>query len=949
MRENIFKIFEINTDAVATNRGFYYQYLVVLKKWIQNFITEKSEFIYSEVDDDIKEVGDKLIFTQVKCYSKYFSFHSEEIKKSIFNFFMLFLKYDDTITLEFCFHTNTSVTESEKLLKAWINDPSLKDMNIRKHCVKKINEILNSEINFRKRKKLGKKYITLSQTDEIKSASVEIKKELSSSTINKFINCIKWKFIDNNPEDAISLIFREIRSLLIHEKFQNKPISILENVFLSEIYRCSQISEKEKRVLTNSTIKNILFKTDNELESSVNHKLISLIDIKFERIANKIELLQKNQEELNTTINDLTQKVIILQNNDPFLKLAKELTLLPNAHNENIYGRESSLEDLNFLMAKTGILYISGNGGTGKTLLVQNFLLKYQNNYDHIIWINSMPSLLEAFILDEILIFNLNLSFTQNDSIDKRFQIIINQIGNIRGNILLIIDNFEKDLNTLNKLISLNNCQIIITTRCILDRLPQYELPILDLESAKKIYYENITREVKTDSLALIDFLKFIEVNPLVIRLCAKTISNSLDIDLSVLFDHLKNQTFDDDDLKIDLYVLEENNPIRILSYLQKTFELRNLTSKEELILEFLSLLPSEDIILDDLAQIGGKEWYKANKIEFINCANSLHQKGWVERDEGHLKMHRLVQEIIKYNTRKKQNGFLSNMFFIVWLTHRIKEVADYDPSISFKYLKYAESILNSIKEPDRKSIYQPLLILENELLNAYQWLYDPQKTHDRWVELTKRAENYLHPDDINLGSIFNNVALSFYEQNDISKAFFYLRKSINVLHKNEYEAVNILITAYNGLSHLYIEAGDLTQGFNCLETTIGLRKKYSLKEDQQIAVQYNIIGFSYLKINNLEKAALFFEYAATAHLKLPEEFRNDFYLVLYYSNLAFTLFKLKEDEKTQIYLEKATLLLATIKLHDNLIIKNIYEAFYLIYEYYGNFEKAKLFREKCK
>ena len=133
------------------------------------------------------------------------------------------------------------------------------------------------------------------------------------------------------------------------------------------------------------------------------------------------------------------------------------------------------------------------------------------------------------------------------------------------------------------------------------------------------------------------------------------------------------------------------------------------------------------------------------------------------------------------------------------------------------------------------------------------------------------------------------------------------------------------------------------------METIIKLRKKYSLKEDQQIAVQYNIIGFGFLKINNLEKAALFFEFAAKAHLKVPEEFRNDFYLVLYYSNLAFTLFKLKEDEKTQIYLEKTTLLLETIKLYDSQLIINIQEAFILIYEYYGNFEKAKWFREKRK
>ena len=66
MLEEILQIFDINTDAIATNRGFYYQYLSVLKKWINNFIEDNDIKTYTEVDDDIKEVGDNLVFTQIK-------------------------------------------------------------------------------------------------------------------------------------------------------------------------------------------------------------------------------------------------------------------------------------------------------------------------------------------------------------------------------------------------------------------------------------------------------------------------------------------------------------------------------------------------------------------------------------------------------------------------------------------------------------------------------------------------------------------------------------------------------------------------------------------------------------------------------------------------------------------------------------------------------------------
>ena len=104
MLEQILNTFDVNTDAVATNRGFYYQYLSVLKKWIQNFVKDKNIVTYTEVDNDIKEVGQELIFTQIKCYSSNFSFNSEEIKNSIFNFWLLYLKYNTANeNIKFCF------------------------------------------------------------------------------------------------------------------------------------------------------------------------------------------------------------------------------------------------------------------------------------------------------------------------------------------------------------------------------------------------------------------------------------------------------------------------------------------------------------------------------------------------------------------------------------------------------------------------------------------------------------------------------------------------------------------------------------------------------------------------------------------------------------------------------------------------------------------------------
>ena len=73
MEEELIKIFDVNTDAIGTNRGFYYQYLLTLKKWVLNYIDKREVVTYIEYEDDIKEIGDEIIFTQVKCYTSSFS------------------------------------------------------------------------------------------------------------------------------------------------------------------------------------------------------------------------------------------------------------------------------------------------------------------------------------------------------------------------------------------------------------------------------------------------------------------------------------------------------------------------------------------------------------------------------------------------------------------------------------------------------------------------------------------------------------------------------------------------------------------------------------------------------------------------------------------------------------------------------------------------------------
>lgn len=952
MPKKYYDTFNSNTDAVATNRGFYYQYLIFLKKWITNYISQKDDHIlYTEVDEDIKEVGDELIFTQVKSYSSSLSFKSEEIRKTLFNFYIHFLKYHETIPVKLCFETNTSVIKSETLLKAWIANPLLTDLNLKQQSVKKIKEILISELNSRKNNRLRSNRIDSVIIDEIKLASKEFKDEIDSK-VELFVSCIQWDFLDKDPEVAIIDILSEIRVLLNDARFQNKPVSILESILLSEIYKCSQINEKENRLLKNSTIENILQKTNTELEDYVNLKFLDLVIGQYNQVKNIVEELQgefqKTQIENDKRFSLLNESIEELKGENATFVLPKELTLLPIIFTDNIHGRDNSILELNEILDASPKVIISGYGGIGKSVFVQYFLQSFQHKYDHIIWLDSMPSLLNAVALNDVLLKNLKLNFTKEHVLEQRFNIVCNELNKINGKNLIVIDNFENDYNSLRSLNSLTNWSVIVISRGIVNGLTQYKLPQLDFDSAKAIFSLNLDRQILTEESDFIDFFKFIDYNPLIIRLAAKTISYSLDLNLPEFYKHLTTQTLDNNELNIDLYV-GDDKPIRLLNYLQQTYKVKNLERNEEFFLEFLSLLPPQGIVIEELIEMCGKEYYNKNKIDYTNWVNSLHQKGWIERQGGELKMPRMVQELIKYNLRNEKNNFFSVSFLIIWLMHRIDEVSQINPHVSFKYLKYAESILNSIKENDRDSIYQPLLILENALLNAYNWFDLAKDTHERWIDLTRRSEDYLSDDDRNLGIIFNNMGLSYFNQGDLHNSIKYFLKSIQVLEVNESGNVDMMIISYSNLSSVYIEEKDITKTIDILNKILKLRSKYSLKEDQYFATYYNILAQFFQRAGDLGKALMCYSLAITIHLNLDENNRNDFNLAMYYTNLSCILFALKRHDNVILNLNKALDILEKMNLFESSGINTVYKLLSEFYDYYGDKENAILFQEKYK
>jgi hypothetical protein len=826
MLEQILNTFDVNTDAVATNRGFYYQYLSVLKKWIQNFVEDKNIVTYTEVDNDIKEVGQELIFTQIKCYSSNFSFNSEEIKNSIFNFWLLYLKYNTSNeNIKFCFSTNTAIAPREKLLTKWSANPELNDNELYKLCNGKIKEILIKEINIRKNKKLQNK-ITEIQKTEIRSACESFKKYIQNTDIEEFVRNIIWEFNHISPEESIISIRKDIDSLLTNLKFNNKPSTLLFSVLLSEIYKKSQNTNKDDRCVTNETISIILEQTDDELKKIIDKKFTKLLRIEIEQIQNDIQLIQITLGQQGQEINILKNTFTDFNNK----KFPKELTLIPDLNSTEFLDWNEFIISINNNLNEKKIVSVYAEGGMGKTSFAKKYLKAY-DEYNHIIWVNVENSISYSFSFDEILLNNLKIVFSENDDNQHKFKLIVNEINKIEGNNLLIIDiqNADDEIESLKLLASLTNWQKLILTRSHLKKITSFKLPKISFNSAKKLYLSSCTKE-EIDDCMFNDFFDFIDYNVLVIVLTANTIENSVDLSLSSFMDSLKEQKLDNAELNIDIDIYDENNSIRIFEFLIKKFSSNNLNKDEKAYLDYLALLPSTNIYIEDIILINGVSNFNENKITIGNIINSLEKKGLVEysTDRKRINIHKIIREVTLYNARNEFNPFLNCIFYIIWLTARLNEAKN-DLSNSYKFLRYAESILVSIKEEYRRSVNQPLLILENELLYLYQHYFNTDIENSRWLNLAERAEINLKTNDVNLAVIYNNLAVSE-DYNDNSKsAIIYFKKALTILEKDELKNINLIINTLNNISSVHLKNKDSHSLGEILKKAEEIKIKYSI------------------------------------------------------------------------------------------------------------------------
>lgn len=608
-------------------------------------------------------------------------------------------------------------------------------------------------------------------------------------------------------------------------------------------------------------------------------------------------------------------------------KYNKFLTLPPSRPVE-LFGRDDDYKKTVEIMKKeNSMLLIHSMGGVGKTELSKKYYWDNYKNFKFSGYINYLNGLKESLVEQ----FNDDLiEKNENDDYDEIFKKIIRFITKNNKDILLIIDDIDKmeeqdkDLQIIRSL----PISILASSRIKLDLFQNIlEIGFLDKEACINLFYK--IYNIEKDNNYLIKTIELAGFHTLAIELLSKTCKAS-NLKIKEFYEKLISIGFNLNDVikeKVSIHWHDETNNKKFFEHILKVFELSNLTKNEIYILTNIAVLPSIPIKKDYL-----KEWLKINSFDEIN---SLIKKGWINEIGFEIKMHRIIQEAVIYQTKP---NFGTCYMLILFFINKFKDNPEENPVNKKEFIPYAESILNYINENEEMIatlynnlayIYQTFGYLEkaknlqeksieilkncpiihnenskatsyNNLASIYKALNNLEKAKEYQIialEIRERILDKNHPD---LATSYNNLSGILHKLGDLDNALAFQQKALKIRENYLPDLAN----SYNNIAAIYMDLKDLKQAYNFQKRAVDINEYILDKNHPNLAISYNNLAEVLLLQGNI-KSALCYQLKTTRIRKRIFD-KNHYLIGSSYNNLGWIYFQLKDYKRGIDYTEKA-------------------------------------------
>lgn len=382
---------------------------------------------------------------------------------------------------------------------------------------------------------------------------------------------------------------------------------------------------------------------DAELSGDLEYDLIGI-----HRIDARKPTLEERIEELARQIYTLLKKKA--DENDAWsvrftkTRLLSTPTVIPK---KVFFGRESILDEIRQrFQSGERLLFLYGIGGIGKTQIAKQYVKRYQNEYDTVVFATYQGSLRDIIISDapfclepEMHRFTLSDGGIEpDDAFFARKLEKIRKITNERT--LIVIDNFDvyNDAD-LHQLID-GSYHLLVTTRCDYSRFyPTVKIDaISSMESLKAIFMQNYDGyEVEEDDPVLEELIETVNRHTYTIELLAQHMENSGQTPEEMLL-ALKREGI----LSLTEEIRTEDMQKNVAyDNLLKMFKLFTLSEVEKKVLMYLSFMPIDGVNVRSF-----REWAQLDSCSMIK---ELENKSWLIKNVEGIALHPVIRDVVKH------------------------------------------------------------------------------------------------------------------------------------------------------------------------------------------------------------------------------------------------------------------------------------------------------------
>lgn len=756
---------------------------------------------------------------------------------------------------------------------------------------------------------------------------IDFKDELS-----KIINCF------DTLEVEIFTGTLNIKTLLTIEDYD--IVIIVTKLFKSNLYiegdnlKSDLLSAEEICLnIPNEKIP-IIFITNEKIEKIKNHQTINISSFK-NSIINRFIYKAFKEGQLDFKDENITVNLLTLLDKKTSKGIAKITSIYSNNKNldigkkclTNVIGRieeQSSIALKLINIKKTNrLLNIKASGGTGKTTLIKKISYELYNRgyYKNGVVFKSCESVKSFLDFEEILIDGFSLNNILNFK-----EYLVDNYSNVKIDLLIILDNFETVVNTLNlqdfkDVIELlkfatDYANIVVTSREKFSNEEDFEdvysLTPLITDDSIQLFIENYgsvkdEKEVRILRTEILEDL--LNNNPLAIKLVTK--SRTRYNHISELRDQLREHFFEstNEDYNLVFKNSADLNIERTKSIYQSiNYSYTTLNNKEKIAFELLSLFP-DGISLSNFKKCFEKS-SSSNKISDKEL-RILRDKSLIEDYNGIIQLQPIIRRFAEHQFLKKSkeikqkyclDAYLFNCFILDIIEYIEKKTSRSEALKT--YNSYKNNLLNVLTylkdiEIDAKGSVSEKKFLLNYIYSL-NFLIVNEKQIEEFENKLDQLKPYFsdlkHADD--LMEVINYNKIYFHREFD--KSYIKLSKILSVE-----EMENRIFTKEEHIEKL---SRNIISNIHSMEGFTLQRMKYLISNNEYNYFQES--HFFYLGIdNNISRKKhgfYFFEYEYMfnrLNIQKLENYIDSLYLEehLEIMQSSYTLSKSKKLEKKAI------------------------------------------------